>query len=111
MPHHASPIRQLTAIELKAMIESGSPFELIDVRTEEERAIAHIESARLLDRAYHEALLQMDPNTLMVFQCHHGIRSQQAAEYFQHHGLRNLCNLSGGIDAWSLTVDSSVPRY
>ena len=41
----------------------------------------------------------------------HGIRSQQAAEYFRGHGFRNLCNLRGGIDAWSLLVDPSVPRY
>ena len=47
----------------------------------------------------------------MVFQCHHGVRSQAAAEYFQREGFRNLCNLEGGIDAWSTLVDPSVPRY
>ena len=49
--------------------------------------------------------------TPIVFQCHHGARSQQAAEYFQRQGFRNLHNLRGGIDAWSLLVDPSVPRY
>ena len=38
-------------------------------------------------------------------------RSQAAAEYFLHHGFRNLYNLHGGIDAWSLLVDPAVPRY
>ena len=47
----------------------------------------------------------------MVFQCHHGMRSQSAAEYVRGHGFRNLYNLSGGIDAWSRTVDPSVPLY
>jgi hypothetical protein len=42
---------------------------------------------------------------------HHGVRSQQAAEYFRHEGFSNLYNLQGGIDAWSLLVDPSVPRY
>ena len=107
----AAQIRQLSATELKALMESGTPFELVDVRTEDERAMALIEGARLLDRAYHDELLRMDPDTLIVFQCHHGIRSQQAAEYFQHHGFRNLCNVRGGIDAWSLMVDPQVPRY
>ena len=106
-----APIRQLSAPELKALIESGAPFELVDVRTDDERALARIDGSRLLDRAYHDALLGMDRNTPLVFQCHLGIRSQQAAEYFRSQGFRNLSNLQGGIDAWSQLVDASVPRY
>ena len=93
------------------MLDGGTDLELVDVRTEDERATAMIEGSRLLDQAYHDALLQRDRDTPLVFQCHHGVRSQQAAEYFRSHGFRNLSNLRGGIDAWSLLVDSSVPRY
>lgn len=96
---------------MKALLESGTAIELVDVRTDEERALASIEGSRLLDRAYHDALLLRDRNTPIVFQCHHGIRSQGAAEYFERQGFRNLYNLVGGIDAWSLLVDPSVPRY
>jgi monothiol glutaredoxin len=105
------PIRQLSAPELKALLESDTAIELVDVRTEEERAIAAIEGARLLDQGYHDALLLRDRETPLVFQCHHGIRSQHAAEYFRDAGFRNLYNLRGGIDAWSVLVDASVPRY
>jgi monothiol glutaredoxin len=96
---------------LKARIDGGSAFEFVDVRTPDEYAVARIDGARLLDRAYHDELLARDRETPLVFSCHHGIRSQQAAEYFRQHGFRNLSNLRGGIDAWSLLVDSSVPRY
>ena len=105
------PIRQLSAPELKALLASGTAIELVDVRTEEERAIASIDGARLLDQSYHDELLLRDRETPLVFQCHHGIRSQHAAEYFRNEGFRNLFNLSGGIDAWSVLVDPSVPRY
>jgi len=105
------PIRQLSAPELKVLLESGTAVELVDVRTEEERAIARIDGSRLLDQAYHDALLLRDRDTPIVFQCHHGVRSQHAAEYFRREGFRNLSNLRGGIDAWSLLVDASVPRY
>ena len=105
------PIRQLSAPDLKALIESGTSFELVDVRTDEERAVARIDGSRLLDQAYHDALLRLDRDTPFVFQCHHGIRSQHAAEYFRQQGFRNLCNLRGGIDAWSMLVDPSIPRY
>jgi monothiol glutaredoxin len=105
------PIRQLSAPDLKALLESGTAIELVDVRTEEERAIARIDGSRLLDQDYHDALLLRDRDTPIVFQCHHGVRSQHAAEYFRREGFRNLSNLQGGIDAWSLLVDTSVPRY
>ena len=104
-------IRQLSAPELKTLLESGATIELVDVRTPDERECASINGSRLLDRAYHDVLLQSDRNAAIVFYCHHGIRSQGAAEYFQRQGFRNLYNLQGGIDAWSLLVDPSVPRY
>jgi monothiol glutaredoxin len=104
-------IRQLSAPELKAMIDRGEPFELVDVRTEWERDTARIEGSRLLDQAYHDHLLTLDRRTPIVFQCHHGIRSQSAAQYCEGLGFDNLFNLTGGIDAWSQLVDPSVPRY
>jgi monothiol glutaredoxin len=104
-------ITQLSAPQLKAMMETDPSFELVDVRTDGERAIAHIEGSRLLDKPYHDHLLALDRNTPLVFQCHHGIRSQGAAEYFQQQGFTNLYNLQGGIDAWSELVDRSMPRY
>ena len=111
--HNAAdqPIRQLSAPGLRTLIGSGTPFELVDVRTPEERELAHIEGSRLLDRAYHDELLGRDRGTTLVFQCHHGIRSQQAAEYFRGQGFTDLHNLVGGIEAWAVMVDPSVPRY
>jgi monothiol glutaredoxin len=104
-------VKQLSAPELKEMIDGGQAFELVDVRSQDERAFSRIEGSRLLDQAYHDDLLTRDRETPIVFQCHHGIRSQGAAEYFLQHGFRNLYNLQGGIDAWSQLVDPSVPRY
>src|SRR5262245_21118833 len=98
-------IRQLSAPQLKAMIAGGVQFELIDVRTQGEQAIAKIEGARLLDQTCHDYLFGLDRDTTIVFQCHHGIRSQSAAEYFGRYGFRCLYNLEGGIDAWSQLVD------
>ena len=105
------PVRQISPAELKALLDGSTAFELVDVRTEHERAIASIDGSRLLDQAYHDALLELDRETPLVFQCHHGIRSQGAADYFRQQGFRNLQNLSGGIEAWSREVDPAVPRY
>jgi monothiol glutaredoxin len=106
-----SEIRQLSVTDLKAMLDEKTPIELVDVRTEEEREMASIDGARLLDQAYHDELMTKDKATPIVFHCHHGGRSQQAAEYFRQQGFTNVSNVAGGIDAWSLNVDPSVPRY
>jgi len=112
---HSEPtpprVRQISAAELKAMIDSHVPFEFVDVRTPEERELASIAGARLLDQEYGDQILKFERDTPLVFQCHHGIRSQSAAEYCIRQGFTNVCNLVGGIDAWSLTVDPTVPRY
>jgi monothiol glutaredoxin len=110
-PNVPAPIAQITAPDLRALLDGDEPFELLDVRTPGERAIAMIEGSRLLDQAVHDELMQRDRNTPLVFQCHHGMRSQSAAEYFQRAGFKRLYNLQGGIEAWSLQVDPSVPRY
>lgn len=43
--------------------------------------------------------------------CHHGMRSQQVANYLVQNGFGEVVNLQGGIDAWSRQVDASVARY
>ena len=105
------PVRQVSVVELKELMLSEATYELVDVRTELERSIAAIDGFRLLDQVYHDKLIDCDRETAIVFQCHHGIRSQHAAEYFRQQGFRNLYNVQGGIDAWSQRVDPSVPRY
>ncbi len=105
------PVRQTSVVELKEIMESGLVYELVDVRTDVERSIARIEKFRLLDQKYHDQLCGCDKDTPIIFLCHHGIRSQQAAEYFRQQGFRNLCNVQGGIDTWSCVVDSTVARY
>ncbi len=110
-PNAPAPVAQLEPRELKEMMDRQEAFELIDVRTEEEWSKAHIEGAKLLDAELAGHLEQLPKDTRIVFQCHHGGRSQAAAEHFRQAGFTNIGNLAGGIDAWSTEVDSSVPRY
>ena len=43
--------------------------------------------------------------------CHHGMRSQQVADYLAHNGFTEVVNVQGGIDAWAQQLDTRVPRY
>ena len=110
-PNEPARVQQLEAGKLKQMLHSSEELRLIDVRTEEERAKASIDGARLLDPALTEELEALDRDSVLVFHCHHGGRSQAAAERFVELGFRKVYNLSGGIDAWSQQVDDSVQRY
>jgi monothiol glutaredoxin len=104
-------VKPLSAKELKAWFDAKKAFELIDVRTVRERETASIAGSKLLDDEGEKALNELDKSTPVVFQCHHGIRSRSAAEHYLTKGFKNLYNLTGGIDAWSQQVDSTVPRY
>lgn len=43
--------------------------------------------------------------------CHHGMRSMQVARFLEQQGFEGVVNVQGGIDAWSTSVDPTVPRY
>jgi monothiol glutaredoxin len=107
----APGVKQITAFELRALRDGGGGFQLLDVRTSGERAVACIEGARHLDQATVQAIQALPRDTPLVFQCHHGVRSQAAAQHFVAMGFTDVSNLVGGIEAWSLLVDPSVPRY
>ncbi len=108
---NAPQVRQMSVKELAAKIESGEAIELFDVRTPEERATALIEGSRFHDEDAARRIAELPRDALLVFHCHHGGRSQKAAEHYAALGFRNVWNVTGGIDAWSLEIDPAVPRY
>jgi monothiol glutaredoxin len=97
--------------ELQAKLAAGEALELFDVRTPEEHARARIEAARFHDSEAARYIEALDRDTPLVFHCHHGGRSQRAAEHYAALGFRSVWNLEGGIDAWSREIDPAVPRY
>ena len=110
-PNEPPSVKQLPGQALKQMMAAERPMHIFDVRTPEERATASIEPSILLDDVGAKALAELPEDAMIVFYCHHGIRSFQAASRALAAGHRNVFNLHGGIDAWSLQVDSTVPRY
>lgn len=110
-PSEPPRVKQLSPTGLKARMDRSESFVLIDVRTEGEFRMAKIEGARLLDDALQAELEGLPRDTSLVFQCHHGHRSQRAAEHYLTKGFRDVSNLAGGIEAWSTQVDPDVPRY
>ena len=56
-------------------------------------------------------MVEVDKNRPGACLCHQGGRSMQVAAFLEHHGVANITNISGGINAWSSQVDPSIPVY
>jgi monothiol glutaredoxin len=110
-PNEPPRVKSIDVRALKAKMDADASLELFDVRSQKEREQAKIEGSKLLDREAQQYVLGLDKATPLYFHCHHGQRSQQAAAFFLSHGFQNVYNVSGGIEAWSLEVDPTVPRY
>jgi monothiol glutaredoxin len=110
LPQAPPPVKQMTVQELAEELENGT-LTLVDVRGEADRARASIEGALVLDRPTMEKLEAMPKDSGIAFLCHHGNSSMGAAEYFRKQGFTKISNVAGGIHAWSMEIDSSVPTY
>jgi adenylyltransferase/sulfurtransferase len=108
-----SPLEEITAVELKSLIDSGTDFQLIDVREPFEYDIARIPGAKLIPLGeIVNRICDIETGKVTVVQCKGGVRSARAIGYLKDAGFDGkLINLKGGIGAWSETVDSSVPKY
>jgi len=110
-PNEPPAVRTVSVEELKALLDSEPSLRLIDVRSADERAIATIPGSVQLTEALQQELLALPKDTPLFFSCHHGGRSQRAAEEFLRAGFTNVHNVHGGVDAWSTAIDPTVPRY
>jgi len=107
-------LQEVSAAEVQAARERGDELLLLDVREPSEWETARIEGAQLLPLGELEARLsELDDwrERRVVIHCHHGGRSAHACGVLQAAGFGDVANLAGGIEAWSLTVDPTVPRY
>ena len=104
-------VQEMTVVDLKALLDAGGELHLYDVRTEEERAICTIAGAVHLTQEVAEQIDTLPKDTKLVFHCHHGGRSYQAAAYFGERGFTDVVNVSGGIEAWAAVIDPTMARY
>src|SRR6266850_4372915 len=107
-------MKPISASELAAWLADASRAKplLLDVREPWEYEKARIEGAQLLPmREVPGRLDELDQESDDVAICHHGGRSQQVALFLEKAGFKKIHNLVGGVDAWSRTVDPTVPLY
>jgi rhodanese-related sulfurtransferase len=113
-------VSRVSVVELKLQLDRGDPLTLLDVREDDERVFCaipvpltaadlHIPMAQIPAR-FGDLQAEAESAPLIVY-CHLGMRSMAVASWLVRQGIRNVHNLEGGIDAWSGTIDPTVPRY
>lgn len=111
------PVMQISAEELaRRMDEAGDRIQLIDVREPEELEIVQLSGFTNLPLSQYavwseDIQARFDPNTETIVLCHHGVRSGQMCYWLLNQGFAHVKNVVGGIEAYALKVDPTMPRY
>jgi adenylyltransferase/sulfurtransferase len=103
---------ETTVEEVKARLDRGEDFDILDVRNVEEWQICHIEGARLIPSGELPARVgELDSDREIVVHCKGGGRSSKAVALLRDAGFRKVKNLRGGIKEWAAKIDPSMPTY
>ncbi|NJK34229.1 MAG: rhodanese-related sulfurtransferase [Oscillatoriales cyanobacterium SM2_2_1] len=110
-------IPSVSVRELSDYLASGEySVQLVDVREAEELAIAALPQflhLPLSASAQWAPAIEdhLDPTREVWVLCHHGVRSAQMCQWLRSRGFGQVKNIRGGIDAYSMEIDASVPAY
>ena len=96
-------VRETSIDDVKARLDRGDRFLLIDVREESEYAKDHLPNAihlgrGIIERDIEESVPEL--STPLVLYCGGGYRSALAADNLQKMGYTNVLSMDGGIRGW-----------
>lgn len=107
-----SRVEEVAAATVRERMRHAPDVVLLDCREPKELAIARIDGATHIPMGdIPSRQNELDPDAEIIVFCHHGVRGAKVARFLIEQGFANVRNLRGGIDAWSVEVDASVPRY
>jgi len=105
-------MKEIDVHELKAMMDAGEDFQLIDVREPYEYDIANLGGQLIPLGTIIDHADEISEEKKVVVHCRSGKRSESAIfELERRFGFENLYNLKGGILAYSNEIDPSLPKY
>jgi len=96
-------IKEVTIDDVKAMLDRGDKFVLVDVREESEFAKDHLPGAIHLGKGVIERDIEQavsDTKTPLVLYCGGGFRSALAADNLKKMGYTNVLSMDGGVRDW-----------
>ena len=104
--------KTISAIDAKKLREKNPSAIFLDVREKSELTICKINhSIHFPLSLISENFNLLPKNIPIIVYCHHGIRSMKAVNFLLKNGFDKVFNLDGGINAWSIQIDPSIPKY
>jgi rhodanese-related sulfurtransferase len=106
--------RQMHPTTLAKKLDAGEPVYLLDVRQPWEHEYSQLPNSTLIplgELPERLSEVEVPEGAAVVVYCHHGVRSLSGAAILEANGFGEAFSLAGGIEAWSLLIDPSVPRY
>ncbi len=105
-------MNEISVAELKRRHDAGEDFVLLDVREPDELATASIPWATAIPMGeVPQRSSELPHDKPIAVMCHGGGRSARVTAFLNQNGFPGAVNVAGGIDAWSVEIDPSVPRY
>ncbi|MBV9121815.1 MAG: sulfurtransferase [Planctomycetes bacterium] len=98
-----SRIHEVTVDEVKARLDRGEPFHLVDVREDNEWAKGHVPGAVHLGKGVIERDIEErlpDTAAEIVLYCGGGFRSALAADNLNKMGYTKVSSMDGGFREW-----------
>lgn len=105
-------MKEISVDELARWRDEKKDFVLLDVRERVEVQTASIpDSLHIPMREIPTRIAELERERTIAVLCHHGGRSERVASFLVAQGFGDVSNVDGGIDAYALRVDKSIPRY
>ncbi len=103
-------MNEISVEQLEKELKKENTY-LLDVRNPDEYAYCNIGGINIPLGILEDHYSQIPSGARILCLCHHGVRSKVAQDFLFSLGYNDVLNITGGIDAWSMRVDSTVKRY
>jgi rhodanese-related sulfurtransferase len=103
-------IPEITVQELKKLRDDNADIMILDVRDAWEYKARNLGGKLMPLKELPDHISELDKNKKIIVHCQMGGRSSRATAYLLDQGFKNVFNLRGGIQAWALEIDPSMPH-
>lgn len=113
-PSEATLPLEVDCQTVKARLDAGDDFLLLDCREQDEYALVRIDQATLLPMSQllaRAAELEPHRRRAIVVLCHLGGRSLRVTQWLRQQGFTRAQSMAGGIDQWALDISPGMARY
>ncbi len=101
---------EISVQELHALRAANADFMILDVRDPWEYQERNLGGHLIPLKELPDRLNELDKNQQIIVHCQMGGRSSRATAFLLEQGFKKVFNLRGGIQAWAMEIDPSMPR-